>query len=214
MFLSHSHSDEIIALRIEKFLRENFSLRTFVDSQAWLYIDILIKILDEHFCKKTEKRENGTERVFYDYELRNVTTAHVHNMLSVALNRMMDSCECIFFLNSKHSMPREINKHTKSNTYSSWIYSEINNLSTLRLRQPRPITGPVMEGYHGQVVAKDSVPPIKLVYNIDIDFLSKLNESKLKAWERRKNSDVTDKHPLDILYELFPMEFPKNQSNL
>lgn len=209
VFLSHSHSDEQIALRIQKFLKENFDLRTFVDSQAWFYMDKLIKKLDEHFCKEIEIGKDGTERVYYNYDLRNVTTAHVHNMLSVALNRMMNSCECIFFLNTENSMPRVINKETKSNTYSSWIYSEINNLRTLRLHQPRQTKEISLENYSGHVVAKDSAhPPMKFVYNIDISFLRELTKNDFRKWVEKKNSSDSETHALDILYDLFPMHFP------
>ncbi|MFT9180323.1 MAG: hypothetical protein ABF508_08660 [Zymomonas mobilis] len=130
IFLSHSHLDEDLAYKVATYLYSKFNLKTFIDSQVWNHINDLIKNLDQKFAYKKDKG-------VYDYDVRNVTTAHAHNMLSVALTKMMDSCECIFFLNTKNSFTKKIEKTPSIQTYSSWIYLEAANTSTLRNKKDR-----------------------------------------------------------------------------
>lgn len=56
-------------------------------------------------------------------------------MLSTALNNMIDSTECLFFLNTPNSisLSNEITNEQKF-TYSPWLYSELTTASIVEKR--------------------------------------------------------------------------------
>ena len=117
VFLSHSHADEKLAVSIAGFLKKELNLNTFIDSCLWRYSNDLLREIDEKYCRHS----NGTS---FDYDKRNYSTSHVHMMLSIALSRMIDKCESVFFLNSENSISiaEEI---SKERTASPWIYNEL-----------------------------------------------------------------------------------------
>lgn len=112
IFLSHSHSDEKLAIAISYYLAKNFKLKCFVDSCVWGYAETLLRKLDEKYSDNN------------NYDCRNGTTAHVHLMLNSALMKVMHSCTSFIFLQTKNSL-RNDRKGVKNWTYSSWIYSEL-----------------------------------------------------------------------------------------
>ena len=116
IFLSHSHSDEKRAIAFAGWLYEKFGIKTFIDSCIWGYSNNLLKMIDDKHCYQ---EHNNT----YNYNARNYSTSHVHMILSVALTKMIDNTECIFFLNTPNSISAStiIDK-----TESPWIYSEFN----------------------------------------------------------------------------------------
>lgn len=57
-----------------------------------------IKKIDDKYCVSYINKEN------YDYKKRNYSTSHVHTMLTVALSKMIDKTECIFFINTPESL--------------------------------------------------------------------------------------------------------------
>lgn len=206
VFLSHSHIDEKLAYKFSNYLEEKFGIKAFIDSQVWQHMNRLIKTLDKEFAYQEEK---GT----YDYDVRNVTTAHVHNMLSVALTKMMDACECVFFLNTKNSLVEEIEKTPANQTYSSWIYLEISNISSLRTlirRKEREIIEP---GYvHDSATEASAVTEsFKISYDAEeIKDLPILGEDELLRWETLSNDNyLWGEESLDALYKCVPMQFKR-----
>lgn len=206
VFLSHSHMDEDLAYKFSNYLEEKFGIKTFIDSQVWEHMNKLIKKLDKEFAYQEKK---GT----YDYDVRNVTTAHVHNMLSVALTKMMDACECVFFLNTKNSFVKEIEKTPSNQTYSSWIYLEISNISSLRTLIRREENKIVERGYVHDSVTKASAvtESFKIAYGAEeIKGLPILKEDNLLRWERLSNDNrLWGANSLDALYKCVPMKFKR-----
>lgn len=100
VFLSHSHSDEKLAISLAGFLEKEIKLNTFIDSCLWGSCNELLREIDEKYCIHSN-------RTSFDYDKRNYSTSHVHMMLSIALSRMIDNCEAIFFLNSENSISLE-----------------------------------------------------------------------------------------------------------
>lgn len=47
IFISHSHKDEDLAMRLAGFLYEEFRIMSFIDSCVWLYSDTLNKKLND-----------------------------------------------------------------------------------------------------------------------------------------------------------------------
>lgn len=70
----------------------------------------------------------------YNYQKRNQSTAHVHMMLNGALMKMMDSTECLIFLDTPNSLKaKDVSNGT---TNSGWIYSELLMSKLLRRLDP------------------------------------------------------------------------------
>lgn len=126
VFLSHSHDDEKLAIALAGFLKKELSLNTFIDSCLWGYSNDLLKAIDENYCKHSDGKS-------FDYDKRNYSTSHIHMMLSIALSRMIDNCEAIFFLNSENSI--SLNEEImKDRTSSPWIYNELSLADMMRIR--------------------------------------------------------------------------------
>ncbi|MGF2153566.1 toll/interleukin-1 receptor domain-containing protein [Lactococcus lactis] len=192
IFLSHSHKDIDLAIKLACWLENNFGVRVFIDSLLWKNIDDLQKEIDK---KYTFSEITKT----YDYDLRNITTSHVHAMLSTALNDMIDSSECVIFLNT----PSSIELSTlKTSTFSPWIYSEIKAANLLRINTPSrfiqkrfgntlPFTGGTF----------NEAPQIK--YDTDLSKFHKITYQSLIAWNvDRIINKIKGTETLNSLYSI------------
>lgn len=79
VFLSYSHNDEDLVFILAGMLEDYFGLNVFVDAFYWGSADALLKEIDNAYCKKTDGN--------YSYEMRNLSTSHVHAMLTTAIIR-------------------------------------------------------------------------------------------------------------------------------
>jgi hypothetical protein len=188
IFISHAHQNEEEAIQLAGWLKSNFNLDSFIDSCVWGCADELLKLIDDEYCKNLHGNT-------YSYEKRNRSTSHVHMMLSTALSMMIDKTECLFFLNTPHSItPKKvIGEHA---TYSPWIYSEIAMTQLIRRKEPsehRECPNRAVESMDDQKAA------LSIEYDVDISHLTSLNLSDLLKW---KESNIKDKQALDWLYEL------------
>ena len=69
-----------------------------MDEVIWGSADGLLKAIDNQFCKKGD----GT----YDYNKRNLTTSHVHAMLTTAILNSIDKSETVIFMNTDNPVPK------------------------------------------------------------------------------------------------------------
>lgn len=177
IFISHSHNniDEVTAFA--GWLYDCFKLEAFVDAWAWEYSDDLLKEIDRKYCYQPRKRT-------YNYKTRNLTTSHVHMMLSVALAEMVDNAECFIFFNTPESV-------IKDKTTSPWIYYEL--LLATRLRRRKLLT---------ENFSRES-KSLHVEYDIN-KFLRELNEladDHLKEW-LYCIEDNSWTEPLSLLYDI------------
>lgn len=119
IFLSHSHVDEKLAIAFVTWVKRHFNLDVFIDSCLWGNSATLLKLLDDAYCKIPNSNS-------YNYQLRKLTTSHVHMMLQTALADMIYNTECVIFLNTPNSISPE---DVISKTFSPWIYSELTTTS-------------------------------------------------------------------------------------
>lgn len=189
VFLSHSHRDEAEIIGLAGWLKQEFGLVSFIDSCIWGYSTDLLKIIDDEYCydKKTAT---------YNYQQRNRSTGHVHMMLSTALSKMINSCECIIFANTPNSISAE--DYIKGTTTDSpWIYSEIAMTSIIQKRAPND---------HRRVLAKSKIATesisesLKIKYDVNLTHLTSLNISDLNKWHSK--NDKTGAESLDTLYSI------------
>ena len=111
IFISHSHKDKNLALAFSGWIKEKLNIDVFLDYYAWGSADELLKIIDNTYSKKGKN--------LYDYNKRNLTTTHVHNILFNAMMKTIFKNKYFFLLKTENSLT------DKNRTDSAWIYSEI-----------------------------------------------------------------------------------------
>jgi len=189
IFISHSHSDERLAISLGAWLEITFGIKSFIDSCVWGYASDLLKLIDDKYCK------NPGEQT-YSYEKRNLSTSHVHMMLTTALSKMIDRSECIIFLNTPNSIrPNEV---VKTETQSPWIYSEIAITSLVRRRErdehrKRTKAAVILEYLEKYDLA--------VKYDLNLSHLTDIDTNSLETWKYEQGNNGKE-YPLDTLYEL------------
>ena len=202
IFLSHSHKDEKLAIALAGWLKKTFGLTTFIDSCVWGYANDLLKIIDKKYCLK--------DMHSYSYEKRNYSTSHVHMMLSVALTKMIDNTECLFFLNT----PKSITPDTIINqTETPWIYSEITTSQLIRKKRLKEYRHVALTESQSTFSEGDKKIP-RFRYGLPVDHLTDIDNIVLtnlvKSWQTEgyschnspQYSESSRVHALDKLYEL------------
>lgn len=188
VFISHSHKDHDLAMGFAGWLNASLGLNSFIDSCVWGYGDELITILDNEYSKKI----NGN----YQYEKIKRTTAHVHMMLSTALTKMINSCECVVFINTPSSITSKESAQ-KGKTQSAWLYTEILMTSLIKPIEPARPRRPVV----ASLVERIAVEKFEAEYDVDLQHMTNININVLNAW-KRKCGKLTGEMTLDELYAL------------
>jgi hypothetical protein len=189
VFICHSHANQNFAILLAGLLEIKFGLRAFVDSSVWGNSANLLKILDEKFSKKDSRKTT------YDYAARNRSTAHVHMMLSIALTRMIDRSECVFFLQTRESITSEEAMKTKS----PWIFHELSTVNIIRIRPPSDHR----KRFYAPTISRKSAGDIE--YPVNFDRFSDLSFENFEEWlQQRESSHRINYHPLDLLYGIIP----------
>lgn len=199
IFISHSHKDEKLAIKLGDWLFNNFELKSFIDSTVWKYSrDLLNKIISNN---DTYIHKRNIDGITYKYQETLNMSSHIDMILSTSIIKMIDNCECLFFLNT----PNSINEKDaiENKTYSQWIYLETYISSIINIKKPDRLTQEVYFSYKSN----------KIEYNASIEHLHKLTNFELKKWldsynDKKTNNQLDDfqnsfnkYNPLDILYE-------------
>ena len=182
IFISHSHKDEDLAIALAGWLYEEFELNSFIDSCIWGYANDLLLGIDNIYCVKDDQ--------FYDYNLRNYSTSHVHMMLNMALMQMIDKTECLFFLNTPHSIRLS---DIKTQTLSPWIYSEIGISQMIEKHEP--------ERFEIFNESYDKRSSLCISYDLDLSHLAEISTNDLSLWSIY---GIKKEEALDALYEMIP----------
>lgn len=191
VFLSHSHKDEHMVVALAGWLSKECNVRAFVDSYIWGYSNKLLKKLDNRYCVE----ERVGSHTSYSYEKRNNSTSHVHMMLSTALGKMIDKCECLFFVNTPNSIEIAETMEMEA-TLSPWIYSELALSQIVRHKKLSEYrTG---EAYFAKDAVNESAS-LQIKYDISLSHLHKLSTDNLLRWS--KSVKYYPSYPLDKLYE-------------
>ncbi|MEE9928542.1 hypothetical protein [Microvirgula aerodenitrificans] len=198
VFLSHSHKDEKLIIGLAGWLRENFGIRSFIDSAVWGYSDDLLKLIDDGFCKNKSNE-------YYDYSKRNRSTSHVHMMLSTALADMIDRCECVIFVNTPNAFNPEKYLKNEGKTESPWIYSEIAMTRMIRERTPEEHRlKPAMDAFASSqsYINEADKRELKIYYDTDLLHLTPLSCNDLMAWKNEERGSMREACALDSLYKM------------
>lgn len=187
IFLSHSHKDEELAISFAGWLHETFGLMSFVDSCIWGYSNDLLRIIDNAYCYNDNSNT-------YNYSKRNYSTSHVHMMLCMALTKLIDKTECLFFINTPKSLIVSENIKTQS-TASPWVYAELQISEVIR-QQPRQ--RPIIHFDSHPIT--ENVKNMNVKYDVNLKHLVPLSVHDLKRWENM-NVYALRTHALDVLYQ-------------
>lgn len=194
IFLSHSHRDLKNAIYIAGAFYTEFKILTFIDSAVWGYSNELLKIIDDKYCKNTIGET-------YDYNSRNYSTSHVHLMLSSALNKVIDNCEVIFFLNTPNSVTI---KSIIEKTNSPWIFSEINTTKIIRKDTPNRLRK-LTKMFSSTIMLNESQKSqLRIEYELELSHFTDLNLYQFNRWLKSNASNPNE--ALDELYSQHPID--------
>lgn len=192
IFLSHSHRDIDKAYELSGWLKTNFNLDVFIDSNIWGNINDLLKKIDNEYCYNKKSKT-------YSYEKRNITTSHVHMMLINALVEMIDNSECLMFFETPNSIRLKKMLH-EVETASPWIYSELVLSKIVRSKKNERHKN-VKRSEKRYFALKEN--KINVSYKIDTSHLVELSNKDFIDWKRASSLIIyQDTHPLDLLYEI------------
>lgn len=194
IFLSHSHRNEDIIIGFAGWLYHSFGLVSFIDSQIWGYSNDLLREIDNKFCFQEASNT-------YNYNLRNESTSHVHMMLLIALAKMLNKTECLFFINTTEAITTisEMINRTKS----PWIYSEIALSKMIRIQKlKRRETVKLFES--SNEIQKSYSATVPIDHTLDLEHLTELRIDDMNNWhnlyKKNKLFATYREYPLDLLY--------------
>ncbi|MGQ3012114.1 MAG: hypothetical protein ACT6QS_00255 [Flavobacteriales bacterium] len=195
IFISHSHRNANEVMALAGFLNQEFDLKVFVDSCIWESAKTLQRILDNTFSW------TDYEKKVYSYDAVGKSSSHAHMMLSVALSKMLNTTECIFFYNK----PESITPYGESDsTTSPWIYTEIALTHIL----PKKIPERRLHLYTKLMSERRSInESFDFFYPVDLSHFATINDQTFKKWIH-KSSSLSPMEVLDALYDMIPL--PKN----
>ena len=195
VFISHAHKDKDLAVSFAGWLHVSFGLSSFIDSCVWGHASVLQKRIDKAFCYNSVTKT-------YDYTQRNYSTSHVHMMLATALTRMIDNCECLFFLNTPSSITIEETVKDAGETMSPWIYHELAVSQMLRQKKTRVHRFNELRKAYTEGADRSD---LQMAYSVSLAHLNTLTQNDLEIWLNA--CDQTGHDSLDFLYKQSP---PKN----
>lgn len=203
VFLSHSHADVETAIQFAVWLKKYLGLKVFVDSTVWGCADELLAQLDKKYCYK---QNTGT----YDYDKRNKTTAHVHLMLAMALQEMINKSECFLFVDSGNSI--DLSWRQAQETKSPWIFEELKTTSIIEKIRPSRIV--LREGLeHRDSTHVFAQKDLDVYYPVgsELSKLTRLTYEDLKnaQMDHQNNPNM---HGLDTLYNQTPLKIDSHFS--
>lgn len=114
-------------------------------------------------------------------------------MLSIALSRMIDKCESVFFLNSENSISiaEEI---SKERTASPWIYNELSLADMIKIRPINCYRDEFLQFSHRAYDAVNESSSLQIKYEVDKILRSFISLSKYdliscaKEWRANNKS--------------------------
>lgn len=175
VFISHSHSDLGLAEALANWLYDNFMIKSFIDSYVWGFANDLLRTIDDQYARHSD----GST---YDYSTRNHTTSHVHMMLNNALANMIDSSECLLFINTENAISKAavVGDVDVDCTYSPWIMSE---LQISRLVEKKEDTDACRRKMLNESASTESFDDVRITHKVDLSHLKILDIEDLESWK-------------------------------
>jgi hypothetical protein len=190
IFLSHSHADQDLAISLAIELERRCGLKVFIDSCVWGAAHDLLQVIDDKYCKSPGE-------INYNYAERNRSTAHVHMILSTALQRMIDSTDTLFFLNTEQSISLKHSVDGSKKTLSPWIHMELEFSSMVR-RQPRRH---LVKSHDGRMYDSIGTESYNVAHEAPVRHLVNLAQPEFMMWVEA-TSRIGAVDGINLLYEI------------
>lgn len=187
VFISHSHKDEKLAIKLALWLHYCFGIKAFIDSTVWGYSRNLLNEIINNPKYNYILRQNT-----YKFNETLNINSHIDMLLYMALTKMIDKCECLIFLNTPNSISRE---NTMEKTYSPWIYHEIGISKIIKNNIPNRFKEKELALF---AKSREHLIPY---FQTNTSHLFKLDENILNLW--KNNSKIRGEEELDYLYEIY-----------
>ena len=195
VFLSHSGLDDKRVTQFSQWLKRNFEINSFIDSDLWGCIKDLQGEMDQR-CKTNSGTKEQIARYVqsrcsgnaFDYTERNNNTANVHIMLCHALTQMIDTAECFIFLGSSNSYSEQ---GGKKGTFSPWIFHELSTTNVIRescIRDTVPNELPKLSCNSNFSERVGQERKIKIFYPTPLERHALLEKKDLEKWARKCSS--------------------------
>ncbi|WAH55908.1 toll/interleukin-1 receptor domain-containing protein [Pseudomonas silvicola] len=190
IFLSHSHADQDLAISLAIELERKCGLKVFIDSCVWGAAHDLLQVIDDKYCKSPGE-------INYSYAERNRSTAHVHMILSTALQRMIDNTDTLFFLNTEQSISLKHSVDGSKKTLSPWIHMELEFSSMVRRQRRRHMT----KSHDGRMFDSIGTESYNVAHEAPIRHLVNLAQPEFMMW-LEATSRIGAADGINLLYEL------------
>lgn len=201
VFLSHSSSDLDFVKALSGYLKLVFNLDCFIDSAIWDNVYSLLKKIDSRYSLKKGKDD------LYDYNIRNYTTRNVYTILTVALIKMIDNLESMFFIKT----PNSINLNNDK-TGSSWIYIELIASKLLKQKNLEEYRESIDIRSEKRLLQENYQKMPEFLFPVPLEELINITAKDLRKWEMKykkqpksiieiSNSNYISKS-LDQLYKI------------
>ena len=199
VFISHSHQDLGLVQKFAYYLRHTLELKVFIDSEVWGYVDDLLMEVNNQYAKIRDG--------LYEYNKCNLDASVIYLMLSNAIHDVINETECLFFINTPHSINGEENID-KRTTESPWIYDELKTTSIIKTKIPDRIQAMVDCYNNSQNIMVDSAEPIWIRnVNKELNSLTELSNNILLRWKNNYERDRTNDALVEFYCILFNIKF-------
>lgn len=116
-FISHSHNDDALALRLKYILEEGLGLKVFVDSTVWGSADELLENLNEQYNRNSDDELKYGDCMY--------TASNVYLILASAITEVLRHSKNVLFLDTANSVLSLQRREKQADTSSPWIYHEL-----------------------------------------------------------------------------------------
>ena len=188
VFISHSQADKKSALRFASWLKFKFDLSVFVDSRVWGQSKLLMEMLKEEFPDTDSQQWQEP----------------IHVLLTTALGTMVNSAECVFFLETPNSLG---GAPGDEETKSPWLYYELSLVDFLPRVEPKRLAKTKQLNEREMVKKSDALP---MAYKPPLGTPKELTAYNLECWKSSwRSKDIAGilgttrkfEHALDALYD-------------
>ena len=183
VFISYSHLDEEKAQYLYWFLTVQCNLHVFFDSTIWHSADLLLKAIDDKYCKNTTNNN-------YNYNKRNFSTSHVHTLLSMAMLNAIKRSECFLFIESNNSLT--LKDGIKDLSLSPWIYQETEFANSLPKILPNRLRTESIERTFALTESLAAGGILKMQHALKTGAFHLLDVNDLKMMQGRKGTNGLD----------------------
>lgn len=167
VLIAHSLKDKALASRLAVWMNQEFGISVVLDSDFWE-------------CANDMTKCDGKDLTGY-------ASSHVHVMSGLALTKLIESCECVFFLNSGSFLDC-----AGDSEECAWIYAELEATRLIRKKKP--------ERFRNRNFVLSENTQLRIEFDEKLGHLLPLRAQELQKWMDRHYALSDEVNPFDLLY--------------